>query len=87
MKVLKFGGTSVGSPERMKKLLDIIDPAERQVVVLSAAALINRHAQIGTLSAGKIEVVRLSEASGPPSPQKPPSVPSGMRQPPLREER
>ncbi|WP_461485298.1 aspartate kinase, partial [Pedobacter sp.] len=36
MKVLKFGGTSVGSPERMKKLLDIINPAERQIVVLSA---------------------------------------------------
>jgi len=38
MKVLKFGGTSVGSPERMKKLLDIIDPSERQVVVLSAVS-------------------------------------------------
>ena len=36
MKVLKFGGTSVGSPERMKKLLDIVNPAERQIVVLSA---------------------------------------------------
>lgn len=38
MKVLKFGGTSVGSPERMKKLLDIIDPSEQQVVVLSAVS-------------------------------------------------
>jgi aspartate kinase len=38
MKVLKFGGTSVGSPARMKKLLDIIDPAERQIVVLSAVS-------------------------------------------------
>jgi len=38
MKVLKFGGTSVGSPLRMKKLLDIIDPSERQVVVLSAVS-------------------------------------------------
>jgi aspartate kinase len=38
MKVLKFGGTSVGSPERMKKLLDIIKPAERQIVVLSAVS-------------------------------------------------
>lgn len=36
MKVLKFGGTSVGSPARMKKLLDIINPQERQIVVLSA---------------------------------------------------
>jgi aspartate kinase len=38
MKILKFGGTSVGSPERMKKLLDIIRPEERQIVVLSAVA-------------------------------------------------
>jgi aspartate kinase len=38
MKVLKFGGTSVGSPERMKKLLDIINPSEKQVVVLSAVS-------------------------------------------------
>jgi len=38
MKVLKFGGTSVGSPERMKKLLDIINPSERQIVVLSAVS-------------------------------------------------
>jgi aspartate kinase len=38
MKVLKFGGTSVGSPERMKKLLDIIDPCQRQIVVLSAVS-------------------------------------------------
>lgn len=38
MKVLKFGGTSVGSPARMKNLLDIINPSERQVVVLSAVS-------------------------------------------------
>src|SRR5215217_4332387 len=38
MKILKFGGTSVGSPERMKKLLDIINPAEKQIVVLSAVS-------------------------------------------------
>ncbi|RWY50895.1 aspartate kinase [Mucilaginibacter gilvus] len=38
MKVLKFGGTSVGSPDRMKKLLDIINPAEQQIVVLSAVS-------------------------------------------------
>jgi aspartate kinase len=38
MKVLKFGGTSVGSADRMKKLLDIINPAERQIVVLSAVS-------------------------------------------------
>ncbi|MBC7915195.1 MAG: aspartate kinase [Pyrinomonadaceae bacterium] len=38
MKILKFGGTSVGSPERMKSLLDIIQPKEKQLVVLSAVS-------------------------------------------------
>ena len=38
MKILKFGGTSVGSAERIKSLLDIVNPAERQIVVLSAVA-------------------------------------------------
>lgn len=38
MKVLKFGGTSVGSPEHMKKLLDIVRPEDRQIVVLSAVS-------------------------------------------------
>jgi len=38
MKVLKFGGTSVGSPERMKKLLSIIRPETPRLVVLSAVS-------------------------------------------------
>lgn len=38
MKVLKFGGTSVGSPDRIKKLLEIINPREQQIVVLSAVS-------------------------------------------------
>ena len=40
MKVLKFGGTSVGSPERMKKLLAIVEsqPSEKHIVVLSAVS-------------------------------------------------
>lgn len=36
MKVLKFGGTSVGSPERMKNLVQLITAAEPKIVVLSA---------------------------------------------------
>ena len=36
MKVLKFGGTSVGSAERMKKLVEIIQSDEQKIVVLSA---------------------------------------------------
>jgi aspartate kinase len=38
MKVLKFGGTSVGSPERMRKIMNIIRPDERQIIVLSAVS-------------------------------------------------
>lgn len=36
MKVLKFGGTSVGTPERMHSLKDIIIADEKRIVVLSA---------------------------------------------------
>lgn len=36
MKVLKFGGTSVGSPERMKEVGTLITDGERKIVVLSA---------------------------------------------------
>lgn len=38
MKILKFGGTSVGSADRIKGLLDIINPQNRQIIVLSAVA-------------------------------------------------
>ncbi|MBE8714278.1 aspartate kinase [Sphingobacterium hungaricum] len=38
MKILKFGGTSVGSAERIKALLDIVNPQEEQIVVLSAVS-------------------------------------------------
>ncbi|HON53241.1 MAG TPA: aspartate kinase, partial [Bacteroidales bacterium] len=36
MKVLKFGGTSVGSPERMKNVSKLINDGNKQIVVLSA---------------------------------------------------
>src|SRR6186997_3110465 len=36
MKVLKFGGTSVGSAERMKKLVPLLTPEQPCIVVLSA---------------------------------------------------
>ncbi len=35
-KILKFGGTSVGSPERIKALIPLITEKEKKVVVLSA---------------------------------------------------
>ena len=36
MKVLKFGGTSVGSAERMRNVAEIINDGEEKIVVLSA---------------------------------------------------
>ena len=36
MKVLKFGGTSVGSPERMRGVAKLINDGEKKIVVLSA---------------------------------------------------
>lgn len=36
MKIMKFGGTSVGDPERMRALIPLIDDDERKIVVLSA---------------------------------------------------
>jgi aspartate kinase len=38
MKIMKFGGTSVGSPERMKALIPLIIDDEQKIVVLSAMA-------------------------------------------------
>ena len=36
VKIMKFGGTSVGSPERMRALIPLITDDERKIVVLSA---------------------------------------------------
>jgi aspartate kinase len=36
MKIMKFGGTSVGKPDRMKSIIQLIDGDEKVVVVLSA---------------------------------------------------
>jgi aspartate kinase len=36
MKVMKFGGTSVGSPQRIKNLVELINDGEEKIVVLSA---------------------------------------------------
>ena len=36
MKILKFGGTSVGTPQRMKDVVGLIDNGEQKIVVLSA---------------------------------------------------
>ena len=36
MKVMKFGGTSVGTPQRMKDVVKLITDGEQNLVVLSA---------------------------------------------------
>jgi aspartate kinase len=38
MKIMKFGGTSVGSPDRMRALIPLITSEDRKIVVLSAMA-------------------------------------------------
>jgi aspartate kinase len=38
MKIMKFGGTSVGNPDRMKALIPLINDNDRKIVVLSAMA-------------------------------------------------
>ena len=38
MKIMKFGGTSVGNPDRMKALIPLINDNNRKIVVLSAMA-------------------------------------------------
>jgi aspartate kinase len=36
MKIMKFGGTSIGTPERMKTLIPLINDSGKKIVVLSA---------------------------------------------------
>jgi aspartate kinase len=56
MKIMKFGGTSVGNPERMKALIPLINDNDRKIVVLSAmAGTTNNLVEITSLlHAGKI---------------------------------
>jgi aspartate kinase len=38
MKIMKFGGTSVGNPDRMKALIPLVNDNDKKIVVLSAMA-------------------------------------------------
>jgi aspartate kinase len=38
MKIMKFGGTSVGNPDRMKALISLINDDDKKIIVLSAMA-------------------------------------------------
>ena len=51
MRVLKFGGTSVGKPERMHQVAELItSDAEQKIVVLSAVSgTTNSLVEIGEL--------------------------------------
>lgn len=59
MKVLKFGGTSVGSAQRIKNVASIICDQEQKIVVLSAMA--------GTTNS----LVEISECFHKKDPEKP----------------
>ena len=60
MKVFKFGGTSVGSPENMRSVMEIITDGEPKIVVLSAmSGTTNSLVEIGKqLSEGKKEAAQ-----------------------------
>lgn len=57
MKIMKFGGTSVGNPDRMRSIIPLIDGEEKVIVVLSAlSGTTNNLVEIsGLLYAGKTE--------------------------------
>jgi len=54
MKIWKFGGTSVGTPERMHSIANLINDGERKIVVLSAVSgTTNALVEISTLALKK----------------------------------
>lgn len=69
MKVLKFGGTSVGTAERMKALVKLVANNERKIVVLSAMsgttnklveiceALFNKNSELANSLISKLESI------------------------------
>ena len=74
MKIYKFGGTSVGSPERMKEVCRLItEDGEPKIVVLSAmSGTTNSLVEIATISAKPIPRCKQCDQSSaqhlPPSP-------------------
>jgi aspartate kinase len=61
MKILKFGGTSVGNPDRMRALIPLINDGDRKIVVLSAmSGTTNSLVEITTLLyAGEVDSASL----------------------------
>ena len=68
MKVLKFGGTSVGSAQRIKNVASIVCDQEQKIVVLSAMA--------GTTNS----LVEISECFHKKDPEKANAVLSSLEQ-------
>lgn len=72
MKVLKFGGTSVGKPERMHSVAQLISSADQKLVVLSAVSgttnalvKISEHLTAGKAEEGKAAIAALFESYRP----------------------
>ena len=66
MKVLKFGGTSVGSPTNMRSVARLINTPEPKIVVLSAmSGTTNKLVEISAnlYQHKKEEALRLTDAS------------------------
>ncbi|MES2761225.1 MAG: aspartate kinase [Bacteroidota bacterium] len=73
MNILKFGGTSVGTAERMKALVKLISGSDRKIVVLSAMSgttnalveicntLYQKDSDKANESIGKLEAIYISE--------------------------
>ena len=63
MKVCKFGGTSVGTVERMKHVATLIKDATPKIVVLSATAGTTNHLE-DILAQPELELLAVSEEAG-----------------------
>ncbi len=65
MYIYKFGGTSVGSPEGMRRVADIIDDGEPKIIVLSAlSGITNRLSDIAlAIRNGRLEEARATWAA------------------------
>ena len=73
MKVLKFGGTSVGSAERIKHVANLVSPRGRNIIVLSAmAGTTNTLVESATTSTRRTR----PEPSKPSTPSRPNTTPS-----------
>ena len=63
MKVLKFGGTSVGSAQRMKDVAKLITDGEQKIVVLSAmSGTTNTLVEISIICTRKIQKVQMKSS-------------------------